>query len=139
MVGIHTSCEEVERGMLTVEQYEYTRVAHRVYGKKIKEIDRGRGQSRNTIKKALLGEYKGYNVRAQQAYPVLGPYPSIIDRWLEAGKNRPRSRSIQRRGSMIGCGRVRFCGQQQDGAKVRTRRPQAFEIGHGSGFYSSGP
>ena len=90
MVGIHTSCEEVERGMLTVDQYEYIRVAHRVYGKKIKEIARDTGHSRNTIKKALRGEYKGYDVRAHQAYPVLGPYLSIIDSWLEADKDRPK-------------------------------------------------
>ena len=39
--------------MLMVDQYEYIRTAHRVYGKKIREITRETGHSRNTIKKAL--------------------------------------------------------------------------------------
>jgi len=37
--------------MLTVDQYEYIRIAHRVYGKKIREITRETGHSRNTVKK----------------------------------------------------------------------------------------
>ena len=40
--------------MLMVDQYEYIRIAHRVYGKKIREIARETGHSRNTIKKALV-------------------------------------------------------------------------------------
>jgi transposase len=76
--------------MLTVEQYEYIRIAHRIYGKKIKEIARDTGHSKNTVKKALRGEYRGYNVRMRQAYPVLGPYISIIDSWLRADKERPK-------------------------------------------------
>ena len=76
--------------MLEVDQYDYIRTAKRVYGKKIKEISRETGHSRNTIKKILKGEYTGYKPRENQAYPVLGPYLQIIDRWLEDDKQRPK-------------------------------------------------
>ena len=75
--------------MLKVDQYEYIRTAHRVYGKKIKTIARETGHSKNTVKKILNGEYSGYKARQQQPFPVLGPYLGIIDRWLEQDKQRP--------------------------------------------------
>jgi transposase len=76
--------------MVKLDQYEYIRTAHRVYGKKIKEIARDTGHSKNTIKRALREQYRGYSVRKEQPYPVLGPYISIIDRWLERDKEQPR-------------------------------------------------
>ena len=77
--------------MLTVDQYDYIRTAYRVYGKKIKEIARETGHSKNTIKRALRGEYIGYKPRGeQQPYPVLGPYLGVIDGWLEADKDSPK-------------------------------------------------
>ena len=76
--------------MLKVEQYDYIRTAHRVYGKKIKQIARETGHSKNTIKKVLRGEYTGYKPRSQQPYPVLGPYLQIIDKWLEDDKKSPK-------------------------------------------------
>ncbi|WP_321418432.1 hypothetical protein [uncultured Desulfobacter sp.] len=39
--------------MLKVDQYDYIRTAHRVYGKAIKELARETGHSKNTIKKIL--------------------------------------------------------------------------------------
>jgi transposase len=76
--------------MLKVDQYDYIRTAHRVYGKKIKQIARETGHSRNTIKKVLRSEYGGYKPRVNQSYPVLGPYLKIIDKWLEDDKQRPK-------------------------------------------------
>jgi transposase len=76
--------------MLRVDQYDYIRTAHRVYGKKIKEIARDTGHSKNTIKRALREEFRGYRARKEQPYPVLGLYIPIIDRWLEVDKERPR-------------------------------------------------
>jgi transposase len=76
--------------MITVDQYSYIRTANRVYGKKIREIARDTGHSKNTVKKALRGEYEGYSGRKVQPYPVLGPYLSIIDRWLEGDKDKPK-------------------------------------------------
>ena len=76
--------------MLKVEQYDYIRTAHRVYGKKIRQIARETGHSKNTIKKVLRGEYCGYKPRAQQPYPVLGPYLQTIDKWLEDDKKSPK-------------------------------------------------
>ncbi|UCG04844.1 MAG: IS21 family transposase [Desulfobacterales bacterium] len=76
--------------MLKVDQYSYIRTAHRVYGKKIKQIARETGHSKNTIKKVLRGEYSGYKPRLKQPYPILGPYLKIIDKWLEEDKQRPK-------------------------------------------------
>jgi len=76
--------------MLTVDQYSYIRTAHRVYGKKIKQIARETGHSKNTIKKVLRGEYSGYKPRMMQPYPILGPYLNLIDQWLRDDKQRPK-------------------------------------------------
>ena len=54
-----------------MDQYELIRTAHRVYGKNISEIVRETGHARNTVKKALRGEYYGYRKRQSQPYPVL--------------------------------------------------------------------
>jgi transposase len=76
--------------MLKVDQYDYVRAAHRVYGKTIRQIARETGHSRNTIRKALGGQLTGYRAREHQPYPVLGPYLAIIDRWLSADKESHR-------------------------------------------------
>ena len=76
--------------MITVDQYSYIRTAHRVYGKKIREIARDTGHSKNTIKRALREEYCGYQSRKTQPYPVLGLYLDIIDRWLKGDKDSPK-------------------------------------------------
>lgn len=39
--------------MLKVDQYGYVRTAHRVYGKKIKQISKETGHSKNMIKNVL--------------------------------------------------------------------------------------
>ena len=76
--------------MLKVDQYNFIRTSYRVYGKKIKQIARETGHSKNTIKKVLRGEYKGYKERDKQPFPVLAPYLEIIDRWLENDKEKPK-------------------------------------------------
>lgn len=76
--------------MLTVDQYEYIRTAHRVYGKMIRQIARDTGHSKNTIRKALRSQFIGYRPRVRQPYPVLGPYLEIIDSWLKADKESPK-------------------------------------------------
>lgn len=73
-----------------MDQYEFIRTAHRIYGKKIRQIARDTGHSRNTVKKALRNQMTGYSERVRQPYPVLGPYLHIIDRWLAADKKSPR-------------------------------------------------
>jgi predicted transcriptional regulator len=92
--------------MLKVDQYDYIRTAHRVYGKNIKQIARESGHSKNTIKKVLKGQYSGYNPRQKQPYPVLGPYLQTIDRWLEQDKDSPKKQrhtAIPLSGFFIGC------------------------------------
>jgi transposase len=76
--------------MLIVDQYSYIRTAYRVYGKKIKQIARETGHSKNTIKKVLRGEYSGYKPRIEQPYPILGTYLNLIDQWLKDDKKRPK-------------------------------------------------
>ncbi|MBW2649311.1 MAG: IS21 family transposase [Deltaproteobacteria bacterium] len=76
--------------MITVDQYKYIRTAHRVYGKKIREIVRDTGHSRNTVRKALSKEHCGYSTRKNQPYPVLSPYLDIIDMWLKGDKGKPK-------------------------------------------------
>ena len=73
-----------------MEQYEYVRVGRRVYGKSIKQLARETGHSKNTIRKVLKGEYRGYKSRDNQPYPVLDPYKEFIDQWLKEDKDRPK-------------------------------------------------
>ncbi|MBE0644129.1 MAG: IS21 family transposase [Bacteroidetes bacterium] len=73
-----------------MDQYELIRIAHRTYGEGVKALARRTGHSRNTIRKALRGPYPGYQPRATQPYPILGPFLSMIDRWLEQDKDQPR-------------------------------------------------
>lgn len=75
--------------MLRVDQYDYIRTAHRIYGKPIRQIARETGHSRNTVRKILRGQYSDYKKREPQPYPVLGPYLEIIDRWLEQDRESP--------------------------------------------------
>ncbi len=76
--------------MLKVDQYDFIRTSYRVYGKKIKEIARETGHSKNTIRKVLREEYKEYKERDNQLFPVLEPYLGIIEGWLESDKKVPK-------------------------------------------------
>ncbi len=49
--------------MLTLDQYDFIRTAHRVYGQNISEVAKTTGHARNTVKKALRGEPCGYKKR----------------------------------------------------------------------------
>lgn len=69
-----------------MDQYEFMRVAHRVYGKSIGEIVLVAGHSRSTARKALRGEPWGYKERQHQPFPVLGQYLGLIVTWLEQVK-----------------------------------------------------
>ena len=64
--------------MLKVDQYEYIRIAYRVYGKTIRKIAKETGHSRNTVKKVLNNEHIKYTSRQNQAYPSLGLYLPTI-------------------------------------------------------------
>jgi len=73
-----------------MDQYEHVRTASRVYGHSINKISRDTGHSRNTIRKALQGEHKGYSPRQVQICPVLGSFSQIIDQWLLDDKEQPK-------------------------------------------------
>lgn len=73
-----------------MDQYEYIRTAHRVYGKSVRQISRETGHDRKTIRKVLRGEPSGYEQRQSQPYPVLGPYLDLINRWLTEDKGAPK-------------------------------------------------
>ena len=76
--------------MINMDQYEYIRIGHRVYGKGVREIARETGHDRKTIRKVLRGEPSGYGRRQSQPSPVLGAYLGLIDSWLEGDKDAPR-------------------------------------------------
>jgi transposase len=76
--------------MITMDQYEYIRIAHRVYGKGIRRIQRETGHDRKTIRKALREEPHGYAQRGHQPVPIVGPYRKIIEGWLSADKEVPK-------------------------------------------------
>jgi len=73
-----------------MNQYELVRTAYRVYGQNISELARMTGHSRNTIKKAIRGEFWGYQERRHQAFPMLDQYLQIIDGWLTNDKEEPK-------------------------------------------------
>ena len=72
--------------MITMDQYEYIRIAHRVYDKGIRQIQRETGHDRKTIRKALREEPYGYSKRDRQPVPITGPYLAIIQGWLLADR-----------------------------------------------------
>lgn len=76
--------------MLKLDQYELIRTSNRVYKKSIRQIARETGHSRNTIRKALRGEYKDYSERQNQPCPALGAYHELIDGWLKQDKQAPK-------------------------------------------------
>lgn len=76
--------------MLMLDQYEFIRTAHRVYGKSISEMARLTGHSRNTVKKAIRGEPWGYSEREKQTFPALGAYLLIIEEWLKRDQDQPK-------------------------------------------------
>lgn len=76
--------------MIKVDQYEYIRIAHRVYGKGIRQIQKETGHSRVTIRKVLERELQEYKKRAHQPYPVLEAYRGIIEGWLKADMANPK-------------------------------------------------
>jgi len=81
---------EEDKELLSMNEYEFIRIGHRVYGKSISELARITGRSRNTVKKAIRGEPWGYKERKHQAFPVLGPYMETIDKWLEEDRSQPK-------------------------------------------------
>jgi hypothetical protein len=74
-----------------MDQYEYVRTAHRVYGKSIRTIERETGHDRKTIRRVLRGEYSGYCQREAQPYSALGPFLETINSWLEADQTAPKN------------------------------------------------
>lgn len=73
-----------------MDQYEFIRTAHRVYGKNISKLAWLTGHSRNTVKKAIRGEPWGYKEREYQPFPVLGPHLLTIEEWLQKDKEAPK-------------------------------------------------
>ncbi len=106
--------------MLKVDQYEYIRTAHRVYGKNVSEIARETGHSRNTVKKVLRGEFTGYSPRKIQPSPVLGPYHEIIYRWLKEDIESPKKQRPYGKKDIYPFGeRIWLYRKRNDGAPSR--------------------
>jgi len=76
--------------VITMDQYEYIRTAHRVYSKSIRQIQKETGHSRVTIRKVLEGEFAEYRRRSVQQYPVLEKHRDTIERWLKEDRESPK-------------------------------------------------
>lgn len=76
--------------MIGLDQYEMIRTAHRVYGKKIRELAREYGHHRNTIRKILAGVPPEYRRTKEPAHPVMDGYAAVIDAWLEKDRSAPK-------------------------------------------------
>jgi transposase len=73
-----------------MDQYEYIRTAHRVYGKSIRQIQKETGHSRVTIRKVLQGEFPEYRRRSAQPHPVLEKHRDTIEHWLKEDRENPK-------------------------------------------------
>ena len=76
--------------MITMDQYEYIRTAHRVYGKSIRQIQKETGHSRVTIRKVLQGEFPAYRQRSVNPHPVLEKHRETIEAWLKEDRENPK-------------------------------------------------
>ena len=76
--------------MITMDQYEYIRTAHRFYEKSIRQIQKETGHSRVTIRKVLEGEFPEYRRRSAKPYPVLEQYRNTIEHWLKEDNENPK-------------------------------------------------
>jgi len=76
--------------MITVDQYEFVRTGHRVYGKSIRELARETGHSRNTVRKVLRQGPFEYTRRESQPYPVMWDHLDIIRGWLLEDQKQPK-------------------------------------------------
>lgn len=74
--------------MVTIE---FIRKLHYVKGYSIREIKRQTGNARQTIRKALASaEIPRYTLTVERPSPVMGPYMSIVERWLDDDKTAPQ-------------------------------------------------
>lgn len=77
--------------MLDVADYERIRRAVRLEGKSQRQVADDLGHSRKTVAKALRhSSPPGYCRHQPASRPVLDPFLSIIDAWLEADRQQPR-------------------------------------------------
>ncbi len=73
-----------------MNQYELIRIAHRVYGKGVREISREYGHHRSTIRKALAGTEPGYQRSKTPDCPAMDVFSQIVERWLLEDRGRPK-------------------------------------------------
>lgn len=77
--------------MLAVEHYELIRRKVLIDGMSRRAVARELGHSRKTIDKALASAAPlGYQLSQPRSQPVLSPWRSVIDAWLDEDRRRPR-------------------------------------------------
>jgi len=76
--------------MITMNQYELIRTAHRVYGKSIRKIARDYGHSRKTIRKALRGDTPNYKKQNNSSSPVMDSFLPVVGEWLKGDVSSPK-------------------------------------------------
>jgi transposase len=77
--------------MVGVEERERIRRAYYIEKKGIKQIARELGHGRRVIRKAIrASEVPVYRRKQPACSPVLGPYLSIIQKWISEDQNQPK-------------------------------------------------
>ena len=77
--------------MISVEMWEAIRRAYFVENKKIREISRELGLSRQSIRQAVTSsEPKQYTLKTPRSAPVLGPLKARIGELLAENEHLPR-------------------------------------------------
>jgi transposase len=76
--------------LLKVDEREQIRRAHFIEGKSIRQIAREGHHHRRTVREAIQDPTPPrYTIHIPRPRPVLGPYTSVIDRWLKQDLARP--------------------------------------------------
>ena len=79
--------------MLTMDEKAAIRHAVLVKGKSRRQVAREMGCSRNTVRKMLVDSSQPkYELRQARRSPVLGPYKSLLERWVEEDAKKPKKK-----------------------------------------------
>ncbi len=113
--------------MVGVETIAKVRRDHFVHGKRIKEISRERGISRNSVRKILRsGDTEFAYDRPLQPLPKLGAFVERLEAMLEANERRPKRERLRLTRIFDGEGRARhrFEGRPEPPRRLRRRLRQ---------------
>jgi transposase len=77
--------------MIQVDEKETIRRLYFIQRHSIREVSKELHHSRKTVKKAITdASVPEYHLTVPRTSPVMDPFKSIIERWLEEDKNQPK-------------------------------------------------